>query len=185
MPKNVGHSVANENCKFRPKTRPIPLWRAPTYMHLHASTGRHSTSIIHNNQPITTTHNHSFISQSQPTNHNPILYRTTIMLACETPSKPKQRRQPLTPWELSQLLPPLHTYRRAKQKRQTERPHFARILAFVHRNRFAVASQIQRRFSEVLRSDRTARRDMEEMASLGYRGVAPARGVTFFQRSTT
>jgi hypothetical protein len=71
----------------------------------------------------------------------------------------------------------MHTYRRTKQKRRIERPHFARILAFVHRNRFAVASQIQRRFSDVLRSDRTARRHLEQMEALGYLGVAPARGV--------
>ena len=65
-----------------------------------------------------------------------------------------------------------------REQGRIERPHFARILAFVHRNRFAVASQIQRRFSDVLRSDRTARRHLEEMEALGYLGVAPARGVS-------
>jgi hypothetical protein len=69
-------------------------------------------------------------------------------------------------------------YRRANRKRPVERPHFARILAFVHRNRFVVASQIQRRFGDVLRSDRTARRHLEEIEALGYLGVAPARGVS-------
>jgi hypothetical protein len=75
-------------------------------------------------------------------------------------------------------MTPMHTYRRAKKKRSVERRHFARILAFVHRNRFAVASQIQRRFADVLRSDRTARRHLEELEALGYLGVAPARGVS-------
>jgi hypothetical protein len=50
-------------------------------------------------------------------------------------------------------------------------------LGFVYRNRFAVASQIQRRFSTVLRSDRTARRHLEELEALRFLGVAPARGV--------
>jgi hypothetical protein len=100
------------------------------------------------------------------------------MLTSECPPKTKHRRKPLTPWELPQLLIPMHTYCKSKKKRGTERQHFARILAFVHRNRFVVASQIQRRFSDVLRSDRTARRHLEQMEALGYLGVAPARGTS-------
>jgi hypothetical protein len=89
----------------------------------------------------------------------------------------KQERRPLTPWELPFLLTPVHTYRRSKKRPKNERPHFAAILGFVYRNRFAVASQIQRRFRDLLRSDRTARRHLEELEALGYLGVAPARAV--------
>ncbi|MBS0207174.1 MAG: replication-relaxation family protein [Planctomycetes bacterium] len=59
-----------------------------------------------------------------------------------------------------------------------ERPHFRAILAFVHRNRFAVASQIQRRFPQQLPSDRTARRHLAEMESLGYLDVVETNGTS-------
>jgi hypothetical protein len=74
-------------------------------------------------------------------------------------------------------LTPAHRHRQSTRKGGTERPHFRSILSFVYRNRFAVASQIQRRFASVLRSDRTTRRHLEEMEALGLLGVAPARGV--------
>jgi hypothetical protein len=89
----------------------------------------------------------------------------------------KERRDSLTPWELPSLLTPVHVFRGFKKKPKVERSHFPAILGFVYRNRFAVASQIQRRFSSVLRSDRTTRRHLEELESLGYLGVTPARGV--------
>ena len=59
-----------------------------------------------------------------------------------------------------------------------ERKHFPAILGFVYRSRFAVASQIQRRFFDILRSDRTARRHLEELESLGYLATMPTRGVS-------
>lgn len=77
-------------------------------------------------------------------------------------------RRPLSVWEFPKLLQSVHRYRKTAKKPVRERPHFRAILAFVHRNRFAVASQIQRRFSEFTRSDRTARRHLSEMESLGY-----------------
>ena len=90
---------------------------------------------------------------------------------------PKERRSSLTPWELPSLLTPVHAFRRSKKKPKAERSHFPAILGYVYRNRFAVASQIQRRFSNVLRSDRTTRRHLEELQLLGYLDVAPGRGV--------
>ncbi len=90
----------------------------------------------------------------------------------------RPQRQPLTPWELPSLLMSVHTYRRSRRRAGKERAHFPAILGFVYRNRFAVASQIQRRFSNVLRSDRTARRHLEELESLGLLAAAPARGVS-------
>ncbi|MEX1231401.1 MAG: replication-relaxation family protein [Planctomycetaceae bacterium] len=84
------------------------------------------------------------------------------------------RRQQLSVWELPKLLRSVHQHRKSKPKKCRERPHFRAILAFVHRNRFAVASQIQRRFSKFLKSDRTARRHLAEMESLGYVSVVDA-----------
>lgn len=89
-----------------------------------------------------------------------------------------QHRHPLTPWELPSLLTSVHAYRKQHKKPKKERQHFPAILSFVYRNRFAVASQIQRRFCDNLRSDRTARRHLEEMESLQYLTVAPTRGVS-------
>jgi hypothetical protein len=81
----------------------------------------------------------------------------------------------LNAWELSRLLEPVHQWRRQRAKATIERPHFKPILGFIYRNRFVVASQIQRRFSDTLRSDRTTRRHLVEMESLGLIDVAEAR----------
>lgn len=59
-----------------------------------------------------------------------------------------------------------------------ERPHFRAILAFVHRNRFAVSSQILRRFPKFLRSERTARRHLAEMEALGVLDVVGTNNVS-------
>lgn len=77
-------------------------------------------------------------------------------------------RRSLSVWELPKLLRSVHQYRKSMNKKYRERPHYRAILAFVHRNRFAVASQIRRRFSMYLKSDRTVRRHLAEMESLGY-----------------
>jgi len=67
----------------------------------------------------------------------------------------------------------VHTYRQQPVKTPKDRPHFPAIIAFVYRNRFAVASQIQRRFSQFLPSARTARRHLQEMETLKYIDTVP------------
>lgn len=91
-------------------------------------------------------------------------------------SNPK--RVPLTVWELPKLLRSVHEYRKSQPKSCRERPHYRAILAFVHRNRMAVASQIQRRFSKYLPSDRTARRHLAEMEAMGLLGVVETNNVS-------
>ena len=96
-----------------------------------------------------------------------------------SPTKQTPRRRPLTPWELPSLLIPMHRYRRTKKKTKVrDRDHFPAILSWIYRNRFAVTSQVQRRFPQVLRSSRTAWRHLEEMETLGYLGVAPTRSTS-------
>src|SRR5262245_13314437 len=107
---------------------------------------------------------------------HPPSHPTMSRLSVSAPNVRKERR-PLTPWELSSLLTPVHVYRRSAEQCTKERPHFAAILGFVYRNRFAVASQIQRRFCHVLRSGRTTRRHLEELEALGFLSIAPGRGV--------
>ncbi|MCA9096196.1 MAG: replication-relaxation family protein [Planctomycetaceae bacterium] len=91
------------------------------------------------------------------------------MTKLSTKSKPKCPA--LSVWELPKLLAPMHRYKKTTSKTCRERPHFRAILAFVNRNRFAVAAQIQRRFSKYLRSDRTARRHLVELEAMGFLGV--------------
>lgn len=87
-------------------------------------------------------------------------------------------RQALSVWELPKLLRSVHRYRKPRPIVTVERPHFRAILAFVHRNRFAVASQIRRRFSKYLRSDRTTRRHLTEMEAQGLLGVVDTNNVS-------
>jgi len=72
----------------------------------------------------------------------------------------------------------MYQYKRSKGANPKERQHYPAILGYVYRNRFAVASQVQRRFADVLRSDRTARRHLAEMEDLGYIAVAPTRSTS-------
>lgn len=94
-----------------------------------------------------------------------------------TPLHPTPRT-PLTPWELPLLLTPLHMLRQTKQKRARYRKHYAAILSFVYRNRFVVSSQVQRRFSQYLKSDRTTRRHLEELQQLRLIDIAPTRNTS-------
>ena len=89
-------------------------------------------------------------------------------------------RRPLTPWELPKLLEPMHRWKRATRAKGPKvwRSHFLPILGFVYRNRFAVASQIQRRFAKAMPSDRTARRHLAELERTGCLGVADTRSVS-------
>lgn len=94
------------------------------------------------------------------------------------PSKSIAARHALSVWELPKLLRSVHHYRKHSPKAAVERPHFRAILAFVHRNRFAVASQIRRRFPNYLRSDRTTRRHLTEMEAQGLLSVVDTNNVS-------
>lgn len=86
---------------------------------------------------------------------------------------PSRTKRPLSVWELPSLLKSVHDHRKSLPENPKERPHYPAILAFAHRNRFCVASQVQRRFSDKLGSDRTTRRHLTELQALGYLDVAP------------
>lgn len=85
------------------------------------------------------------------------------------------RKLPSSVWDLpASLMTQPHRFRKRAPKRGRERLHHAAILAFIYRNRFATASQVQRRFANILKSDRTARRHLAEMQeSLGYLDLVP------------
>jgi hypothetical protein len=91
--------------------------------------------------------------------------------------KPATRRPRLSTWQLPKLIESVHHYRKSRGLKPRERPHFKGILAFVYRNRFVTAEQVRRRFSSMVRSDRTARRHLAEMEALGYLNLVPTRAV--------
>lgn len=95
------------------------------------------------------------------------------MTETSTPS-----RRPLSTWEFPKLANSVHQYRKAKAPDPKIRRHYAAILAFVYRNRFVTANQVQRRFSRFLKSDRTARRHLAEMESLGFLEVQPVNSIS-------
>jgi hypothetical protein len=68
--------------------------------------------------------------------------------------------------------------RKTKPKRARYRAHYAALLSFVYRNRFVVSSQVQRRFSQYLRSDRTTRRHLEELQQLRLLDIVPTRNTS-------
>ena len=80
-------------------------------------------------------------------------------------------RRPLSVWELPRLATLVHCYRKSNRPAKKVRPHFPAVLAFVHRNRLATSDQVRRRFPEYLPSDRTARRHLAELESLGLLGA--------------
>src|SRR5688500_5334490 len=85
---------------------------------------------------------------------------------------------PLSAWHLPSLLIPVHQYKKSSTPNPKQRTHFVPIVAYVYRNRYAIASQIQRRFSHILKSDRTARRHLVELEAMGYVAVVPTRGTS-------
>ena len=85
---------------------------------------------------------------------------------------------PLSAWHLPSLLIPLHQHKKTSISNPKQRSHFLPIVAYVYRNRLAIANQIRRRFNHVLKSDRTTRRHLAELESLGYLAVVPTRGTS-------
>jgi len=88
-------------------------------------------------------------------------------------------RQPVSStWDFPKLTTSVHEYRKAKSPSAKIRRHYAAILAFTYRNRFVIADQVQRRFSMFLKSDRTTRRHLAEMESLGFLEVQPVNSIS-------
>lgn len=88
---------------------------------------------------------------------------------------------PLSAWQLPSLLVPVHQYKKTSiqdSKNTKDRSHFLPIVAYVYRNRFAIASQVQRRFGHVIKSDQTTRRHLAELETLGLLAVVATRGTS-------
>ncbi len=96
----------------------------------------------------------------------------------KTRSSRSPKHPPLGAFELFKLLRSVHHYRKSKPKTCRERSHFRAILAYIHRNRFAICDQVQRRFAKYLPSDRTARRHLAELQEIGWLGVVDTNNVS-------
>lgn len=91
----------------------------------------------------------------------PRLIATSVPITNNGPTSmsiPKNTQ--LAAWQLPSLLIPVHQYKKTSiqmNKQSKQRSHFLPIVAYVYRNRFAIATQIQRRFSPS--SNQTGQRD--------------------------
>jgi hypothetical protein len=80
-----------------------------------------------------------------------------------------------TAWNLAQLIRPLPVRQRPRQRQPKLLAHYPAVVEFVHNNRFAVASQVARRFAAWLASPRTAQYQLAALCRLGYLATAPVR----------
>ncbi len=73
------------------------------------------------------------------------------------------------------MIRPLPVRREPVTRRPKMLPHYAALVEYVFNNRFAIGSQIQRRFPTWLRSTRTAQYQLAGLCRLGYLATAPVR----------
>ncbi len=91
-----------------------------------------------------------------------------------SPTTRKKSSRLVTGWDLLPLIQP-QTAQHAKPRRHrpAERPHYPAVVEYVHQSRFAIRTQIQRRFPQWLASERTARYQLARLVELGYLATAP------------
>ncbi len=85
---------------------------------------------------------------------------------------------PRTAWELPQLIRPLPVRHRPRRKQPRHLPHYPSVVRFIYDNRFAIASQVQRRFPERFASLRTVQYQLGCLVELGYLRTAPVRSTS-------
>jgi hypothetical protein len=85
------------------------------------------------------------------------------------------RRRPRTAWELRELIRPLPVRRHPTARRP--RPHVfdPALVEWVYESRFATVAQLQQRFPERLKSQRTAQRHVQRLMQLQLLAPAPVR----------
>lgn len=165
----------SRNCRpFRQIRRPHLRRVYLSFPHIPQPRANHQPT---NNLQTNNTKQHT--PRTNRTRSNPYHEATRPMSQIPVSNKkPRKRRPALTPWELPQLLTPLFTYKAKPAARAKARSYVAAVLGFVYRNRFAVSSQLRRRFPKTFSSDRTARRRLAEIQALGLLGVAPTRSTS-------
>lgn len=80
-----------------------------------------------------------------------------------------------TAWDLPQLIRPLPVRRQHHERHPRQLVHYPAFIDYIFRHRFATAAQLQQRFPNLLRSERTAQYQAASLVRLGYLGLAPVR----------
>ncbi len=88
------------------------------------------------------------------------------------------KSRPVTAWHLPDLIRPLPVRKQPCQRRPKLLPHYAAVTEYVYNSRFAIASQIQRRFAAYMRTERTAQYQLASMVQLGYLRTASVRSTS-------
>lgn len=90
----------------------------------------------------------------------------------------RKRREPSTAWELPRLIRPLPLRLRHSELKTAIQPFYIQLAAYIFSSRYATASQVLRRFPELLSTERTAQRHLQNMANHGLIAVASTRGTS-------
>jgi hypothetical protein len=88
------------------------------------------------------------------------------------------KSRPVSVWNLGELIRPLPIRKQRCQRQPKLLPHYAAVTEFVHNSRFAIASQIQRRFATYIPTERTAQYQLASLVELGYLRTAPVRSTS-------
>lgn len=90
----------------------------------------------------------------------------------------RKRKEPSTAWELPRLIRPQPLRLRHSELKTAIQPFYVQLAAYIFSSRYATASQVLRRFPEVLSTERTAQRHLQNMANHGLIAVASTRGTS-------
>ncbi|REJ92513.1 MAG: hypothetical protein DWQ34_12900 [Planctomycetota bacterium] len=95
--------------------------------------------------------------------------------ASGTARKGERGREARTGWELRELIRPLPVRRKSASTRHKLHYFDPALIEWVYGSRFAITSQLQRRFPERLPSLRTAQRHVRRLVQMGLLAPAPVR----------
>jgi hypothetical protein len=96
---------------------------------------------------------------------------SSVNSSTATPGKSR----PATAWHLPDLIRALPVRKQPCQRQPKLLPHYPAVTEYVYNSRFAIASQIQRRFAGYMPSVRTAQYQLANLVQLGYLRTASVR----------
>jgi hypothetical protein len=90
----------------------------------------------------------------------------------------REGKEGLTAWELPDLIRPMPIRHRPTMKQPRLLPHYPAVVEYIYNNRFAIASQIKKRFSDIFRNLRTTQYQLANLVQMGYLSTAPVRSLS-------
>jgi hypothetical protein len=90
----------------------------------------------------------------------------------------REGEKALTAWDLPNLIRPLPIRRRPTAKRPRILSHYTAVVEFVYNNRFAIGSQVKKRFPAFLKNMRTTQYQLANLVQMGYLEKAPVRSLS-------